>query len=175
MNHYVAQVRVRREAAVMSRLTEQDAGRSISCFWPRRELRIRKAGVWRDIIAPIFPGYIFLSSELDGPGLFRRMKGIADFIRFLKSNTAITPLAGRDLDLIRHFLNYGGIAGKSVITFAADQRVQVLSGPLKGLEGMIVKVDKRKKRIKVKLELYTDSFLIDFGYEDLGGSGNAGG
>jgi transcription termination/antitermination protein NusG len=175
MNYYVAQVRARREAAVIGRAQEQNTDRAVSFFWPRRELRIRKAGVWRDVIAPIFSGYIFLSAELDGPALFKRMKGVADFIRFLKSNTEITPLAGRDLDLLRHFLNHGEVAGKSVITFEADQRVRVLSGPLKGLEGMIAKVDKRKKRIKVKLELYTDSFLIDFGYEDLGGSGNAGG
>jgi transcriptional antiterminator NusG len=38
---------------------------------------------------------------------------------------------------------------------------------MKGLEGQVVKVDRRKKRAKIKLELYDDSFLVDFGFEFL--------
>jgi transcriptional antiterminator NusG len=36
---------------------------------------------------------------------------------------------------------------------------------MKGLEGQIIKVDKRKKRAKIRLKLYEDSFPIDFGFE----------
>jgi transcriptional antiterminator NusG len=34
-----------------------------------------------------------------------------------------------------------------------------------GLEGNIIKVDKRKGRAKIKLDLYDDSFSIDLGFE----------
>jgi transcription termination/antitermination protein NusG len=44
----------------------------------------------------------------------------------------------------------------------------VINGPLKGLEGKIVKVDKRKGRAKVKLDLYDESFLVDLSFELLG-------
>ncbi|MCL2557796.1 MAG: antitermination protein NusG, partial [Treponema sp.] len=37
--------------------------------------------------------------------------------------------------------------------------------PLKGLEGRIIKVDKRKKRAKIRLDLYDESFAIDLAFE----------
>jgi transcriptional antiterminator NusG len=37
-----------------------------------------------------------------------------------------------------------------------------------GLEGKIVKVDKRKGRAKIKLDLYNDSFAIDLAFEVIG-------
>jgi transcriptional antiterminator NusG len=174
MNYYVVQVRTRREGAFMERARDA-AGDAADFYWPRRELRIRKAGRWLETIAPVFPGYVFVAApDISGP-LYRTLKSLPDFSRFLKDNRHITPLSGRDLELVRHFLRQGEIVKKSLVAFEADQRIRILEGPLKGLEGMIVKVDKRKKRIKVKLELYTDSFSIDFGYESVENSGMAGG
>ncbi|MFW5689149.1 MAG: KOW motif-containing protein, partial [Spirochaetota bacterium] len=43
--------------------------------------------------------------------------------------------------------------------------IEVKEGPLAGLEGRIVKVDRRKQRAKVRLDLYQESFLVDFGFE----------
>ncbi len=174
MNYYVIQVKARREEKYLARARElADGGPEF--FWPRRELRIRKRGAWRETVAPVFPGYVFLASpDLPVP-LYRLLRSIPDFTRFLADNANVTPLSGRDLDLLRHFLHHGEIVKKSLVAFEADQRIRILEGPLKGLEGMIVKVDKRKKRIKVKLELYTDSFSIDFGFESVENSGRAGG
>jgi transcriptional antiterminator NusG len=174
MKYYVFQVRALQEEKCLARARELAADRPVEFSWPRRELRIRKAGRWRETVAPIFPGYIFISSAEPPSSLYRLVKSVPGFIRFLKSNTAITPLEGRDLDLVRHFLRQGEIVKKSLVTFEADQRIRVLEGPLKGLEGMIIKVDKRKKRIKVRLALYTNSFSIDFGYDDLGAAGTGG-
>jgi transcriptional antiterminator NusG len=168
MKYYVVQVRALQEEKCLFRLRELADDRPLTCYWPRRELRIRKAGKWRETTAPIFAGYIFIVSSEPPVTLFHLVKSVPGFLRFLKSNNDITPLEGRDLELVSHFLRQGEIVKKSLVTFTADQRVRVLEGPLKGLEGMIVKVDKRKKRIKVRLELYSDSFAIDFGYEDVG-------
>ena len=51
------------------------------------------------------------------------------------------------------------------MTFDANQRIVVEKGPMKGLEGQIIKVDKRKKRARVRLDLYDSTFEIDFGFE----------
>ena len=69
--------------------------------------------------------------------------------------------------MLSHFLAFGEIVDKSMVTFDEDRRIRVLSGPLKGLEGRIVRVDRRKGRAKVRLEMYEDSFEIDFGFESL--------
>ena len=65
-----------------------------------------------------------------------------------------------------HFIKRAGpIAGISRVFFDENSRIVVMDGPMAGLEGRIIKVDKRKKRAKVKLNLYEDSFTVDLGYE----------
>ncbi|MDR3147356.1 MAG: antitermination protein NusG, partial [Treponema sp.] len=91
------------------------------------------------------------------------------FFRFLKSNQDISPMADRDLEVALHFIkNVGPVAGKSRVYFNEDSRIVVVEGPLMGLEGRIIKVDKRKRRAKIKLDLYNDSFSIDLGFEVIG-------
>jgi len=132
--------------------------------WPRRRLRIRRGGQWRETLAPIFPGYLFLRAAEVDVETFRSLKGLGGFVRFLESNSNIVALGRSDTELLGHFLSFGEIVGNSVVSFDEQRRIRVTSGPLRGLEGRIVKVDRRKGRARVRLELYNDSFLIDFGF-----------
>jgi transcriptional antiterminator NusG len=136
-------------------------------FWPRRSLRERRAGKWRETIAPIFPGYLFLRAESLAPELFRELKALPGFTRFLRDNSDVEPLGERDLALLQNFLSFGEVVQPSRVRFDLDRRIQVLDGPLKALEGRIVRVDRRKRRARVRLELYENSFLIDLGFEDI--------
>ena len=95
------------------------------------------------------------------------MRKTDGFFRFLPDNHNITPLEERDRALLLHFLSYGEIVETSEVYFDENSRIQVFKGPMKGLEGRVVKVDRRKKRAKVKLVLYEQYFLIDFGFEVL--------
>jgi transcriptional antiterminator NusG len=63
--------------------------------------------------------------------------------------------------------DFGQVIDKSVVYFDTGKRIRVVSGPLKELEGKIVKVDRRKGRAKVKLDMFENEFLIDFGFEAL--------
>jgi transcriptional antiterminator NusG len=136
-------------------------------FWPRRSLRVRRAGVWRETVAPIFPGYLFLRADHLSTGLFRELKSLPGFTRFLRDNSEVEPLGERDLQILQHFLSFGEVVHPSRVRFDAERRIQVIDGPLKALEGRIVRVDRRKRRARVRLELYENSFLIDFGFENI--------
>ena len=125
----------------------------------------------REINSPVFPGYIFVESEDDDSILKNKMafRRIPGFYRFLKTNQNICPLSGRDLELVLHFIKkVGPVAGLSRVYFNEDSRIIVTEGPLLGLEGKIIKVDKRKGRAKIKLDLYNDSFAIDLSFEVIG-------
>jgi transcriptional antiterminator NusG len=136
-------------------------------WWPRRSIRIRRGGRWRESLASIFPGYLFLQAEGVPPEIYWRFKAIPGFRRFLKDNRNIEPVSPRDREIIQHFISFGEVVHRSTVVFDEHNRIRVISGPLKGLEGRIVKVDRRKGRARVKLELYEDSFSIDFGFESL--------
>jgi transcriptional antiterminator NusG len=168
MKYYALQVKTRGEEKYIRLFRALHPEVTIPVHFPQRVLDIRRAGKIIHSTAPIFPGYIFLEFENDTDILrhhwsFRRTDG---FFRFLRSNQNIAPLAGRDLEVVLHFIQkVGPLAGLSKVTFDENSRIVVLSGPLSGLEGTIIKVDKRKGRAKIKLDLYDDSFSIDLAFE----------
>ncbi|WP_428771131.1 antiterminator LoaP [Treponema sp. HNW] len=174
MKYFAVQVRTLKEDAYIERVSgylhfRQDKQ---EFFFPKRKLAVRRMGKTTHEIRPIFPGYIFVSAEAIDPQLFNIMRGTKDFTRFLKNNRDITAIEGRDLTILRHFLQFGGIAETSEVGFDENDRIVVKSGPMQGLEGLIVKVDKRKKRAKIALDFANEHFLIDLAFDILEESRN---
>ena len=171
MNYYAIQVKSRGECQFIKRFKSLYPEIVLPMHFLQRTLNIRKGGNTKPLTSAIFPGYIFIEAESDDVILtcqweFRRTDG---FYRFLRSNQQITPLTDRDLEVVLHFINNAGpIAGRSKVYFNENSRIVVVEGPLLGLEGRIVKVDKRKERAKIILDLYNDSFSIDLGFEVIG-------
>jgi transcriptional antiterminator NusG len=171
MNYYAVQVKTRSEDKFIKLLRAMNPDITFPIHFPRRRLDIRRAGKIIPSVPAVFPGYIFLEAQNDEEIIasqwgFRRTEG---FFRFLKSNQDITPLTGRDLELVLHFIKSAGpVAGRSKVYFNENSRIVVVEGPLSGLEGRIIKVDRRKERVKIKLDLYNDSFAIDLGFEVIG-------
>lgn len=167
MNYYVIQVRAKNEARFLELASPIARTLDIALIWPRRSLRIRRKGRWTKALVPVFPGYIFLSVEKFPPLLYWRLKNLPYFYRFLNSNTNINPMPQKEAQVISHLLKYGEIVRESIGTYDVDNKIRITEGPLKGLEGCIIKVDKRKGRAKVRLNLYDESYLVDFGFLSL--------
>lgn len=167
MEYFAAQVRTGKETAVARRIRRELPESEAHALVPSRVLVIRKAGKTRREERPIFPGYVFLAvpeGALDREPYWV-IKRVEDFARFLPSNQHRKPLFGADLQVLQHFISSGPRADISKVTFDENDRIVVLEGPLKGLEGSIVKVDKRKGRVKIRLAMCADSFSIDLGFE----------
>ena len=167
MNYYAIQVKTRSEKKFIRLFRSNHPDITFPIHFPQRQLNIKKKGQLKPANFAIFPGYLFVEAEEDGDLIahqwdFRRTEG---FYRFLKSNHDITPLSNKDLELVLHFINNGGIAGRSKVYFNENSRIVVVDGPLSGLEGMIFKVDRRKGRAKIKLDIYDASFTVDLAFE----------
>jgi len=168
MNYYALQVKTRGEEKFMRLFRAQHPEITLPLYFPQRTMDIRRKGKMIPSKLAVFPGYVFLETNTEEEILeyhwaFRRTDG---FYRFLRSNQDIAPLQNRDLELVLHFIKHvGPVAGKSKVYFDENSRIVVISGPLSGLEGRIVKADKRKGRAKIKLDLYGDSFCIDLAFE----------
>ncbi len=89
MTFFVIQVRTGAEEKVMRQAARKLEHDNVRLIWPRRALRIRKRGVWRDSKAPIFPGYLFLQAEAIEADIYWTVKRIPGFFRFLKDNQHI--------------------------------------------------------------------------------------
>lgn len=165
MQYYVIQVLTSGEDDYIDHATRLRP--SLHFILPKRTLAIRKEGKTVNTISCVFPGYVFLEIqelELGGDDYFslRRTPG---FFRFLPDNSKPAELGESDRQLIFHFSRFAASETISKVTFDDNDRIVVLEGPLKGMEGKIVSVDRRKRRAKIKLDLYDTSFPIDLGFE----------
>ena len=171
VSYYAIQVKTRSEAKFIRLFKALHPEIVYALHFPQRRIDIRRQGIIRQSVAGVFPGYVFIEMGEEDDILlhqweFRRTGG---FLRFLKSNQNICPLENRDLELVLHFIKKAGpVAGVSRVYFNENARIVVMDGPLMGLEGNIIKVDKRKKRAKIKLDLYDDTFMIDLAFEVIG-------
>ncbi len=167
MKYFAIQVQTTKEDTYIKVLSQKLAFRTEkqNFIFLKRCLPIRKKGIETKETKPIFPGYIFVKADEIDCELYAIMKSTQYFVRFLPENTHIIHLENRDLTLLEHFLRLGGVAKISQVIFDENQRILVKGGPLKGLEGSIIKVDKRKKRAKVALDFANTQFAIDLAFE----------
>lgn len=114
---------------------------------------------------PMFPGYVFMSAEKISPALFQVINHAPNFYHFLINNKDITPLTGKDLDYFHTLSKYGEVAGFSKVSFDTDDRIVILSGPLQGFTGNILRVDRRKQRVTVQIDMCGGISSFDLCYD----------
>lgn len=165
MNYYALQVETSGEGEFIERIRRRVDGELYSFFFPKRALTIRRRGKLVNVKMPVFPGYVFLSCVENPTSVRWTIRKTEGFFRFLPDNKTIRPLSDNDLSLLKHFMSFGETADKSKVSFDENDRILVHDGPLKGCEGFIVKVDKRKKRVKLRLSFCQSPILLDFGFE----------
>ena len=134
---------------------------------PKKATPTRRRGKTVQRLMPVFPGYIFIQSDdiLAEPDNYWTIRKTPGFIRFLRESSSPAPLSDHDMLLLRRFISFGEYADTSKVTFDENDRIVVLEGPLKGLEGQIIRINRRKGRAKVLLDLYGEAFPIDLGFE----------
>lgn len=166
MEYFAVQVWTGKEdafAAALADAPDFEAG----VFIPKRSLPLRRARKVTKVESAVFPGYAFVASE--GPELSKRqrwaLRRAKFFVRVLPSTSEPVPVKDKDRAILSHFMSFGKVADTSKVVFDDNDRIVVLEGPLKGLEGLIVKVDRRKCRARIRLALYEDSFPVDLAFE----------
>nr|WP_303933877.1 antiterminator LoaP [Treponema denticola] len=140
---------------------------SYSIVFPQRILKIRKAGKVTEKQLPVFAGYLFIGTDKISKDLYQHIRRCKGFYRFLPNNQDPKSLEGRDLEILNQFISFGGLAKISQVVFDENDRIKVIEGPLSGLEGYIVRVNKRKGRATVCLDMCQTAFSIDLGFEIL--------
>ncbi len=172
MNYYIMQVATGREAIFIQnvhKLNPELAARH-NFIYLTRELTIRRKGELLKEQQPMFSSYIIVQTvnEIDAKTL-QDLKKIPDFYHFLNNNNNIVPLNDKDLTIIKHFLGLGPKIGPSLVRFDENDRIVVIEGPLKGIEGNIIKVDRRKQRAKIRLDFNGSAHTLDLSFEDISG------
>jgi transcriptional antiterminator NusG len=176
MDYYAVQVWTGHESDYADRLAK-DPRCQTSIAVPKRSMQIRKLGRITKDERPVFPGYVFIpivEGTMD-PALRWTIRSTKYFVRLLPTTGDPKPIQEKDRRILAHFMSFGKVADTSKVIFDENERIVVIEGPLKGLEGSIIKIDKRKGRAKVSLDMCESSFLIDLSFEILDRSSKGSG
>lgn len=133
-------------------------------YFFERKLYTRRRG-WFD--GTLFPGYLFFGVEELNSDFFYKLKKLNGFCRILPDNQNPYSIQGIALEELKSLINNGEMLGISKIKFIPGQSIKVISGPLKGYEGNVVRVNKKQKRITVCSFLTPDGKTFDLNYEEV--------
>lgn len=165
MGIYVLQVaggQERRAAELARRLLGNKLG---DCFAPVRELKKRKAGQWRTVKELVFPGYLFLETE-DQENVYARLRQAPVLMRLLTSTgDEFLPLNNEEIDWLRAL-----VVGKTHTVEMSEGlieggKVTVTSGPLRGREAQISKIDRHKRLAWLDMRMFGRNKNIKVGLE----------
>ena len=148
------------EVRVKDRLDKLLEGET-TFFVPKRKLKERKAGVWRDVLKTIYPGYVLVCGEIqlcDVP----QINATNGVIRLLADENGPQKIFEKDIYVLEKLLNAEGIIDYST-AFIKDSKIVITDGPLVSMEGIVQSVDARKGRVKVKLRFFGEDRIVDLG------------
>ncbi len=143
---------------------------------PRRKVPEKKEGRVYHVLRKLFPGYVLIKTKMDAD-MFYRIKEIPACYRIVNTGEYYSKVSGtyysiiteEEINPLLQLIGNGEIIDYSKIHLE-NSTVFVKSGPLQGMEGIIKKVDKRKKRAKILLNFFGDEKKIDVGVEILSDS-----
>ncbi len=150
---YVIQVISGKEEATLNMIKKYGAQKYIKeCFSPRYERRRKYLGQWHQEKAILFPGYIFvISNQVEE--LYQALKKIPELTKLLGVGEKWTAMTKEDVEIVEL------LSGKErVVKFSegyiAGEKVVVVKGPLKGMEGTIRKVDRHKRKAYLEIPMF---------------------
>lgn len=164
---YVIQVRTGTEEEIQ-RQCENIIDNSIleKSFIPKYEQERKYQGEWHTELKVLFPGYVFLVSG-EKEKLFFELKRIIGLTKLLGTGETIVPLTDEEISFL---LRLGGEEQNVKMSegIIENDRVVVLSGPLKGNEGLIRKIDRHKRKAWLEIEMFGRMVEMQVGLEVVG-------
>jgi transcription antitermination factor NusG len=157
---YALYTRSRFEKKLLTELTD----RSVEVFLPMREVLSR----WKDrkkrIWLPLFPGYIFVY-QVDTPVNRYKVLNIPGAVRFVGFEGKATPVPQGQIDSVRRFLE-SNLAIDPYPYIKLGRRVEVIAGPLKGIQGKLVQ-KKGHFRFVLQVDLIRQAISVEIDASDV--------
>ena len=150
MNAYCVFCRSTYEEKIARYINKLYGGAGVNAIAPVRILKERYRGVTKEVKKPLMQGYIFVFSNIKIEP--RLISPVQDVIKLLRYQNGEYELAGPDLEYAEFISANNGVIGISDI-ICEGREVRVVSGPLEEYKGTIVKLDRRKQRVLLRVSL----------------------
>ena len=162
---YVIQVRSRAEEKIR-KACEILISKEVlkECFIPKNKRMKKIKGNWMKIEEILFSGYVFLVSD-DPDKLYLELKKVPDLTKMLGHvNGDIFPLYDDEVAFLKSLGDDDHVVEISTGLIENDE-VMITSGPLKGKEGIIRRIDRHKRIALIEVELFGKTTQAKVGLE----------
>ncbi len=158
-----AEENTRRQCECVLQRTPRERGRQpladeCCIFYHEEKRKVR--GTWKTLTKPLFPGYLFLSTE-HPLEVFAELRHVVGLTNLLRSDEQILPLTQKEIDFLMRFAGDDRVVEMSE-GIIEGEHIRVLSGPLVGWEGIIRKVDRHRRKAKIEVEMFGRKQEIEF-------------
>ena len=164
MNWFALFVKTGNEEKVKLRLEYRFKGEP-EVFIPKRLVRERRKGVWREKVRPLFPGYVLMRGDIT-PKVLMQLWYVPDLYMLLKQDCRPVTIPEEEVDCFRHLMDGLDTIGLSTAITVGD-RIEFVTGPLAltSMKGEVVGIDKRKGRAQVKFTFLGEERILPFSFE----------
>lgn len=158
---YAFRVRPRHEKLVSMSLR----GKGYEEFLPLTKSKRKWADRSPIIEMPLFPGYLFCDTERSEIGKIRCTRGILDVIR---AGSAPLPANRTEIESLRKATEAElQLESLPYIDPSTAKQLHIISGPLSGLDGMLVQM-RGKERLILSVDLLCRSVLVEVPLSSVG-------
>lgn len=168
MKWYVLFVRTGREERVKRFLENKLDHENITPFIPLHEIIFKRKDFYKIETKLLFPGYLFIESELSDFEFVRKLTPIlyyqSDVIRLLRYSQSEIAMRDSEVQMLLDLYNGDYCIGMSKGIIVGDQII-VTDGPLKGRESIVRKIDRHKREAKIEMMFMGEPRLITVGLE----------
>lgn len=154
------------------------------CFHLTRHMRKKFRGDWIDVREKLMPGYVFITTE-DAKELFLELKRIPLLTSMVGRNGwEFTQMVDGDVEWLEKIRKCGMRSildnarteteaeneswynvGLSQVSIDRGKKIRIVSGPLKGIEGMVKKISLHKRMAEVEIPFMKRKAVIHLGIE----------
>jgi transcription elongation factor/antiterminator RfaH len=129
----------------------------ITTFLPEVERWSRRKDRKKRVFSPIFPGYLFINTELNNGSRLKVIK-TRGVVRILGNKGIPTAIPEHQIEAIQKVID----GRKAISTYPylkKGQIVRVIGGPLEGLEGIFIS-EKGKGKLIISVEILQRSVAV---------------
>lgn len=148
---YVVQVRVGSEEKTVNECLRLISD-TCDIYSPKRQEYYKLNGIWTQRVTVLFPGYIFVDTD-DVNKLFHELKKVPSFAYLVRFKDSIVSVSEEEVHLIQKLSGKDRVMDVSQGVMVGN-RIQVTAGPLIGLEGLIVGIDRHKRKAWLETTMF---------------------
>ncbi len=150
---YVLATRHHHEKKVNERLQQK----GVTCYLPLYSTYHDWSDRKKKVLEPLFSCYVFVNMALKERFTILQTEGV---IRLVSFNHIPVPIPEKQINSIRQLLGET-ISIEKVDYWVVGQEVEVIGGPLKGIQGVLQKIKNQSSKLVIAIEAFRQGIAVE--------------